>query len=742
MRNRTAPRDTSRRTALALSGLLMLSSGLTGCGLGTSSNSAATPVRQSSGPIGILQGGQQPISGSTIQLWAVGTSSTGAPATPLLDTVIKSAADGSFNISGHYICPTQSTYVYLTANGGNPGLSAGTNNQSIVFMAALGQCGSLSSMQYILMNEVTTVGSAFALAPFMSSYDKVGSPDGTALSNAFITANDLVNIATGTPGGAHLPAGYGVDSSLIYTIANILAACVNSTGAGSSACTALANYTGGSTDVTKAAAHIQQNPNANTTQLFNLVPPNAPFQSKYTSAPASFNLTVAEKVAKPVINPSGGTFTGSKSVTITDITDRAAIYYTTDGTSPQSSATRSLYATAITVASTQTVQAIATKASFIDSDVAAATFTINGGNGNANGHGVLTTVAGNFSQGGSGDGGQATSAQLSSPFAVLTAPDGSIYIGDNQTATVRRVAPDGIITTVAGGGTASPGLGGQATDAQLSNPMGLALDRDGNLFIGETYRVVKVDHSGVLSAVAGDGTFGFNGANTPLGDGGAAVNGHLYEPYALAFDSTGNLYIGDFDGMRIRKVNTSGIISTLAGNGQCGTAGDGGLASNATVCAPFAIAFDSADNLYVSDQGHHSVRKITPSGTISIYAGTGTCGFSGDGAQAKSAKICAPQGLTISNDGTLYFADFYNFRIRKVTTSGVISAIAGNGQCYSLYAGACFGSAGQVPITRDTGEGLVATNAALGSVRGISVNSDNDVYYADNDAYVVRKISH
>ena len=251
MPNRTSPRDTSPRTRLALSGLLMLASGLTGCGLGTSSNSAATPLRQASGPIGVLMGGQQPISGSTIQLWAVGTSGTGSAATPLLGAVIKSAANGSFDITGHYTCPSASTLVYLTAKGGNPGLSAGTDNEAIVFMAALGRCSSLSTLQYILMNEVTTAGSASALAPYMSSFDGIGSSDVNALADAFTTANNLVNISTGTPGGAHLPTGYGVDASLIYTVADVLAACVNSTGTSSTACAALANYTGGSTDVAR-----------------------------------------------------------------------------------------------------------------------------------------------------------------------------------------------------------------------------------------------------------------------------------------------------------------------------------------------------------------------------------------------------------------------------------------------------------------------------------------------------------
>ena len=713
-----------------------------GCSAGNLLHGTLAPVSQATVLGGIVHGGQQPISGATVQLWAVGTSD-GGPATPLLSPAITSAANGTFTFGGQYTCPSASTLVYLTATGGNPGLSSGTNNPAITLMAALGTCGSLSASTYAYMNEVTTVGSVFALAPYMTSYSHVGASGShaAALADAFSTANELVDISKGTPGG-NLPSGYGVDATLINTIADILAACINSDGstASTAPCGKLFNLTGGvgTTNVAMAALQMARNPTSNTVDLYDLILPNAPFTAKAT-APDTLTLAVSEQVEKPVISPNGGTFSSAKSVTIADTTAGAAIYYTTDGTNPQSSGTRILYSTSlpINVALSETVSATAIHAGYMDSDVVAATFTITSA-GNATGPGVLTTVAGNFVEGNSGDGGQATSAELGRPFGVAVASDGTIYIVDNIYSVVRKVAPDGVITTVAGGGTANPGLGGLATDAQLNSPAGIAFDKNGNLYIGEIMQVVKVDKNGILSAVAGDGTFGFNGASTPVGDGGPATSGHLYEPYGMAFDSAGNLYIAEFDDNRVRKVTTNGIISTIAGTGACGAVGDGGPATSATICSAFAVAVDGNNNVYVSDQDHYRVRKIDAAGMISTVAGTGACTSTSNGGQATSVSICSPQGLAIDSDNNLYFADFYNFRIRKVTTSGIMSTVAGNGSCYDY----SYSPGSPICVKGPSGEGGYAIDAGLGSLRGIALDASGNLFFADSDNYAVRKVTH
>lgn len=267
---------------------------LTGCGAGLATQQ---------GPIagaafqGRLYGGQQPVVGATIQLYAVGTTGYGSDATPLLPTV-KSVAGGNFTITGLYTCPSASSLVYLTATGGNTG--AATDNANLSLMAALGPCGNLQDSTFILMNEVTTVASVYALSPFMVGPTKVGAPasNATGIANAFGDVNLLVNTATGTSPGT-VPAGTVVPSAAINTLANILAACINSGGgvAGdSNNCGKLfsAAKPGATapTDTVTAAVNIAQNPALNVTALYGLGGGVVPFQPTLAVQPANFLLAV------------------------------------------------------------------------------------------------------------------------------------------------------------------------------------------------------------------------------------------------------------------------------------------------------------------------------------------------------------------------------------------------------------------------------------------------------------------
>ena len=270
---------------------------------------------------------------------------------------------------------------------------------------------------------------------------------------------------------------------------------------------------------------------------------------------------------------------------------------------------------------------------------------------------------------------------------------------------------------MAGGGS-SFGDGGAATAGQLNTPNGVALDGSGNLYIADwgNERIRKVDSSGNISTVAGNGTFGFSG------DGGAATAARLASPSGVALDALGNLYIADTDNQRIRKVDTSGNISTVAGTGTAGFSGDGGAATAARLRSPSGVALDGSGNLYVADRLNNRIRKVDSSGNISTVAGSGTAGFGGDGgsATATAARLRSPAGVTLDGSGNLYIADTSNHRIRKVDSSGVITTVAGGGS--------------------SLGDGGAATAARLRSPSGVALDGSGNLYIADRDNYRIRKV--
>jgi len=286
---------------------------------------------------------------------------------------------------------------------------------------------------------------------------------------------------------------------------------------------------------------------------------------------------------------------------------------------------------------------------------------------------TITTIAGNGNWEFSGDGGLATAAGLDLPMGLAKDSQGNIYITERYGNRIRKINTSGIISTIAG--TGIPGFsgdGGAATAAQIDSPHGIAVDSAGNVFFSQvngSRRVRKINTSGIISTIAGTGAADYNG------DGISAISANV-SAAKIAFDSSGNLYLTDIG--RIRKINTSGIISTVAGTGTVGFSGDGGLATAAQI-SPLGVGVDSAGNIYIADSGNNRVRKVNTAGIINTIAGTGTAGYSGDGGPATAAQLNNPYDVQIDSAGNLYITDNANHRIRKVNTSGIITTFAGNG---------------------------------------------------------------
>ena len=344
---------------------------------------------------------------------------------------------------------------------------------------------------------------------------------------------------------------------------------------------------------------------------------------------------------------------------------------------------------------------------------------------------VITTVAGTGTSGYTGDGGLATSADLSYPAGVAVDKSGNIFIADSNNAVIRKVtASTGVISTVAGNGIAGfSGNGGPATSAELSYPQGLALDSSGNLYIADAGDGVLwklTMSSGIITVVAGKGIAGYSG------DGGAATNAELNAPTGVTVDSAGNLFIADTWNDVIRKVNTSGTISTIAGNGTCCYAGDGGPAVSASLSYPQDVGVDSFGNVYIVDEGENRIRMVA-AGTniISTFAGNGIGGYAGDGGQSTGAEIWGPGGIALDNAGNIYIADSYNYRIRVVGTrgtptspgAGYIVTVAGDG------------------VKGYSGDGGIATSAELYYLSGLALDKSGNFYFADRSDSVIRKVT-
>ena len=283
----------------------------------------------------------------------------------------------------------------------------------------------------------------------------------------------------------------------------------------------------------------------------------------------------------------------------------------------------------------------------------------------AQGPGTITTFAGTGQGGFSGDGGPATLAKLGRPAAVFGDLAGNTYIADAHNHRIRKVDASGIITTVAGNGTAGySGDGGLATQASLNLPYGISVDNLGNIYIADqlNHRIRKVDTSGIITTVAGNGTAGYSG------DGGPATAAGLNQPWDVYVDGSGEVYVADRLNHRIRKVDTSGIITTVAGNGTAGYSGDGVAATAASLKSPLGLLVDAQGILFIADDNNQRIRKVDLSGIITTVAGNDSRGYSGDGMLSTETSLNSPHDVYVDQVGNIFIADTDNDRIRKVAS--------------------------------------------------------------------------
>lgn len=334
---------------------------------------------------------------------------------------------------------------------------------------------------------------------------------------------------------------------------------------------------------------------------------------------------------------------------------------------------------------------------------------------------TISTLAGTGQAGFTGDGGPARTARLNQPRDSAIGPDGSIFVADTFNNRIRRILPNGTITTIAGNGSATyNGDGIQATSASLSWPHDVTVDSTGVVYIADSdhWRIRRVGLDGVITTIAGTGVGGSNG------DGGQATNARIAKPKTVALYG-GGLYTAGPDN-KVRRIDlTTGIITTVAGTGAAGYSGDGGPARSARLNGPQRVELDSQGNLYIADTLNNVVRRVdVATGLIRTIAGVGgVTGSTGDGGPATSARLNNPRGLTLEGDRIVYIADSGNHRVRAVDlTTGIITRVAGASAGYA-------------------GDGGAATAARLRQPRGLTVTPQGDLLVAETGNSVLRRIA-
>jgi streptogramin lyase len=567
------------------------------CGGGSVGSVNPTPTPSGPSLTGSVHAGQTAVSGATIQLYAAGSTGYGAVATALLASPATSDASGKFSF--HYTCPSASGLIYLVAVGGNPGLSAGTNNAALAMMAALGPCGSLASSATVSVNELTTGASVFALAQFMSPGANVGtsSTNTQGLANAFAMINNLVNVGTGTAPGPSLPAGAASPTATLNTIANILNSCTGSPGA----CSPLffAATPSGATvpaNTIDAVLAIALNPSLNPGALYGLTPASPPFQPALAQAPDDWMLS---------INYTGGGLHGPSALAI----DQRGNVWIAD------------YYGAVTEFSSQG-QALSPTAGFTGGGLnecygltidnsgnvwvtnEQSSGSVNGGLGSLtelSSSGQILSGAGGFFGGG-----------INFPVAAASDADGNIWISNYGSSSA---------SLFANSGAAISGSNGYGS-GQLDFPVAVAVDGSGNAWLAN-------QSSTTITKITADGTqaTSFSCCNAPSG---------------LAIDQHGNIWVTNFLEDSVSELSPTGVVLSSGFTG-------GGL------LRPQAIAVDGKDNVWVANYHGDSITELE--GADSVTPGTPLSPGSGYGL---SAGLSLPFSVTVDGSGNVWVSSFAN----------------------------------------------------------------------------------
>ncbi|MDE1163526.1 MAG: chitobiase/beta-hexosaminidase C-terminal domain-containing protein [Acidobacteriaceae bacterium] len=639
---------------------------------------------------GKLYGGEQPIFGSVIHLYAVNESIVAGASTDLLTTTVTTDSNGNFNYSGDYSCPTPNTLVYLAAVGGDSGALA--NNAVQTSLAAVGACSSLATTNYfVLMNEVTTVATVRGLKGYIADYDHIGATDLSALTNAFTTVTEYANINTGTAPGAALPTGYDASSNDLRTLANIVQTCVNSTGsiASDQPCGTFFTLAQGTAqnapaDTIQALVDIFNTPTNNVAALFARQPATPAFLPNDSAAPIDWSLPILQLPSTPVFSPAGGTFTAAQTVGITDSNPAAVIYYTTDGTTPTASS--SIYSGPITLSASTTLNAVAIVRSRLVSGVTSGIFTITSSSPTLPavslssitvGAGTTTPVTitatssidgyvVTFGDDGSIDGTfSPTKCTITAgSCSVSYIPTGSLAVGTYTNALAARfdgsanseLAYSTLTLTPSYNYTLLHSLG--TTDG-IQPYDGLIQAADGN-FYGTTSEdgylygtVFKMTPAGVFSVLH---DFASDGSE------GVTLYGGVVQGSDGSFYGTAEKGGANGDGT-VFKITSSGAFTLL----HSFTGTDGSI--------PMAELLQASEGNFCGttyqggENGDGTVFKITPTGTFTLlHSFIGT-----DGNEIWSALIQGADGSlygTLSSGGTTSVSTVY-----KITTAGVFTSI-------------------------------------------------------------------
>lgn len=567
---------------------------LSGCGTGSSSGSAdLTGTQKTIKVSGVVNGGQQPVTQSTIQLYTVGTSGLKSASSPLISSTIQTDSNGTFNITGAYGCST-ATQVYIVATGGNAG--SGTNS-SISLAAALGPCTSLNSGTYIVINEVTTIAAAYALAPFASDYAHIGATGSnpTGLVNAFANAALLANTDVGSAGGASIPAGVTVPVAEINTLADIVSACINTAGASSGACNTLFTATG-ATDSFGASLAIAKNPGASAvTALYSLSTPTAPFQPTLTagSAPNDFTVAVNATAGGTLATPYGIAIDASGDAWVTNETGTAVSELSPSGgllASPTATGLAGAQGIAVdrsgnvwvantagnsVIEFTLTGGSVTGTNSYTAGGIAApSAIALDSGSNafiaNFNGNSVTGLTSAGVPLGGSPFTG--SSNNISVPSAIALSPSGHVYV-TSGTGSIVNLSNTGVFTSTLNDGT-------------LQGPVGVAVDTAGR----------------VLATGFTTGT-SVGGALSQFNSGGVAATGSpitsgISSPSGVATDGT-SIWVANNTASGALAQFSYSLTSPISPS-----AGYGSLSS------PVSVVIDSSGSVWTTNSGSNTVSKF------------------------------------------------------------------------------------------------------------------------------------